>query len=267
MKIGRLDDFWSLANKPKLLPRETREYVPMILAAIVIARNPAQYGFEFEPDPPHQYEIVTLTRPIDLRKVAEWADTTIDQIQQLNPELRRWMTPAKDSAYELKVPVGAAAIINERMQVLGSESTASLASLNWYTVKSGETLAVIARKLRVSRADLADANYLRINSPLDAGQKLMVPQQSTTLMAARTDRPVPLAEARATTADKIVPEVASANTGRIKLVYEVRDGDTLSSIARLFQTTTATLRSWNRNIGSQIRVGERLTVYRFVRAN
>jgi peptidoglycan lytic transglycosylase D len=96
MRAARIDDFWKLSDKPRLLPRETREYVPMILAAIVIARNPAQYGFEFEAEQAPTYERVTLPRPVDLRRVAEWTDTTIDQIQALNPELRRWTTPVGD---------------------------------------------------------------------------------------------------------------------------------------------------------------------------
>ena len=96
----------SWRRSPRLLPRETREYVPMILAAIVIARNPAQYGFDFEPEPQTQFDKVTLPRPVDLRRVAEWTDTTIDEIQALNPELRRWTTPVKDTQYELKVPAG-----------------------------------------------------------------------------------------------------------------------------------------------------------------
>ena len=90
------DDFWKLARRSRrFCPRETREYVPMILAAIVIARNPAQYGFDFEAEPALSYETVSCQRPVDLRRVAEWADTTIDAIQALNPELRRWTTPSR----------------------------------------------------------------------------------------------------------------------------------------------------------------------------
>ena len=106
MKRGRLSDFWRLSAKANLLPRETREYVPMILAAVVIARNPAQYGFAFEPEPLPSYQLVTLPGPVDLRRIAEWIDTPIDEIQALNPELRRWTTPVKDRSYALKVPVG-----------------------------------------------------------------------------------------------------------------------------------------------------------------
>jgi membrane-bound lytic murein transglycosylase D len=87
LKTSRTDDFWSLASKKNALPRETRDYVPMILAAIVIARNPAQYGFEFQAEPSIAYDTVTLPRPVDLRRVAEWTDSSIDEIQSLNPEL------------------------------------------------------------------------------------------------------------------------------------------------------------------------------------
>ena len=73
----RPDDFWKLAENPKLLPRETRDYVPMILAAIVIARNPVQYGFDIESERLPSYETVTLARPVDLRRVAEWTNTSI----------------------------------------------------------------------------------------------------------------------------------------------------------------------------------------------
>src|SRR6476660_3221996 len=154
MKNAHAEDFWSLAAKPKVLPRETREYVPMILAPVVIARNPSQYGFDFEPEPPHSYETVTLPRAVDLRRVAEWADAPVDEIQALNPELRRWTTPVKASNYELQVPVGTAGIVEAK---LAGAPAADLAALKYYTVKRGDTLPLIARKLHVNKADLAEA--------------------------------------------------------------------------------------------------------------
>jgi membrane-bound lytic murein transglycosylase D len=263
MKTSRVSDFWRLAEKPRLLPRETRDYVPMILAAIVIARNPAQYGFDFEPEPAHAYETVTLPRPVDLRRVAEWAETTIDEIQSLNPELRRWTTPVNDDSYPLKVPVGTAETVMAR---LNEAPTSDLASLRFYTVKRGETLALIARKLRVSRADLAEANYLKVTSRVAPGQQLMVPHEATVLMAARADRPVPVAESRALASDAVVPAVASTASDRVRVFYQVKEGDTLASIARVFKTTVASLQTWNQIPGSQIRAGQRLTIYT-VRAN
>jgi membrane-bound lytic murein transglycosylase D len=256
VKNGRSTDFWKLAENRRLLPRETRDYVPMILAAIIIAKNPGQYGFDFDMQPAHAYETVTLLQPVDLRRVAEWTETTIDEIQALNPELRRWTTPVRDEAYELKVPVGTASLLGLR---LTETAGADLASLKWHTVKKGETITTIAKKLRVGRTDLAEANYLKANAKLTPGQQLIVPREPTVLMAAQTDRPIPAAD---TIADA-VPAAAGVSSGveRTKITYLVKKGDTLSSIARLFQTSVASVKSWNRITGTSIRAGERLTIY------
>jgi membrane-bound lytic murein transglycosylase D len=259
LKRNRADDFWVLSAKRGALPRETRDYVPMILAAIVIARNPAQYGFELQVEPPISYETVTLPKPVDLRRVAEWTDTTIDQIQALNPELRRWTTPVRDEAYELKVPAGTASLVTAQLE---DAATLELASLRWYTVRKGETLATVARKLGVNRTDLAEANYLRTSARVAAGQKLMVPHESTVLLAARTDRPAPVAESRTLAAgDAVVPAMESGPTNRVKVLYKVKRGDTLASIARLFRTTVSALQTWNGIDGTRIVAGERLTIY------
>jgi membrane-bound lytic murein transglycosylase D len=275
LKRGRVDDFWKLAAKPRLLPRETREYVPMILAAIVIARNPGQYGFDFEAEPALAYETVMLDRPVDLRRVAEWADTTIDEIQALNPELRRWTTPVRESEYELKVPAGRAQQVNTR---LADAAAVELASLNWYTARRGDTLATIARKLKVSRNDLAEANYLSTRARVAIGQKLMVPREATVLMAARgTSTPAAaepgvlpaVADAAAAkpavvlaSRDTSGESDAAAEPARVKVIYAVKRGDTLVKIARLFKTTVAAIQTWNNIPGDRIAAGQRLTLYR-----
>lgn len=255
MKRGRLDDFWALAAKPKLLPRETRDYVPMILAAIVIARNPLQYGFNFEPAAPQSYDTVTLPRPVDLRRVAEWIETPVDAIQALNPELRRWTTPVRETDYALKVPQGTADVVKARLE---ESAAGDLASLKWYSVKPGETLTSIARKLGVSRTDLAEANYLKVSSRVAAGRQLMVPHEATVLMAARSDRQPPVADSRQLAVNTVV-DAPSAD--RVKVIYRVKNGDTLTSIARVFRTTVASLQTWNRLRSTTIAAGARLTIY------
>jgi peptidoglycan lytic transglycosylase D len=259
MRNAGIGDFWKLSERPRALPRETREYVPMILAAIVIARNPAQYGFEFDAEQSPAYEKVLLPRPVDLRRVAEWTDTSVDEIQALNPELRRWTTPVRDTQYELKVPAGTSDSVKAR---LDAAPAADLASLKFYTVKRGDTLALIARKLSVSKLDLAEANYLSTTARVAAGQKLMVPHEATVLMAARTDRPTPVAEARKTVTEA-GQLAANVSSNRVKEVYQVRQGDTLASIARLYKTTVASLRTWNPRLpADHIVTGQRITVYR-----
>ncbi|HUC76096.1 MAG TPA: transglycosylase SLT domain-containing protein [Vicinamibacterales bacterium] len=259
IKTANLNDFWGLAEKPRALPHETREYVPMILAAIVIARNPAQYGFEFDPEAALAFESVTLPRPVDLRRVAEWTETTIDEIQTLNPELRRWTTPVRDTRYELRVPPGTKDIVLSR---LDASPTADLASLKYYTVKHGDTLALVARKLNVSKPDLAEANYLPVSARLTAGDRLIVPHEATVLMAARADRGIPVADARRTVNE--AGQLAEATpTNRVRVSYQVKSGDTLASVARLFQTTVVSIKTWNPRLPSdRLTTGQRLTVYR-----
>jgi membrane-bound lytic murein transglycosylase D len=253
MRRSRLTDFWKLAARPGLLPRETRDYVPMVLAAIVIARNPAQYGFLVEPAAALPHESVVLPRPVDLRRLAEWADTTVDTIQALNPELRRWTTPVRDSAYAVRVPFGTGDLIRFRV---ADATSAELASLRWHTVKAGENLASIARGLRVARADLAEANDLRITARLSPGQQLIVPHEPAVLMTG-TSAPTPLLASAGSSAP---PEL-------VRVTYTVRRGDTLGSIARQFGTSVAALQSWNGLRDTRILMRQSLTIYTASPAN
>jgi membrane-bound lytic murein transglycosylase D len=159
----------------------------------------------------------------------------------------------------LKVPSGTAERVNAQ---LADAAATDLASLNWHSVKRGETLTTIAKKLRVSRNDLAAANYLRTTARVSVGQKLMVPREATAMMAARPERTAPVVAANRT-----VPETGGLAEGaepdRVKVIYAVKRGDTLFSIARLFKTTVAAIRTWNPRIpGDRIAAGQRLTLYR-----
>jgi membrane-bound lytic murein transglycosylase D len=258
MKRGRAEDFWTLAAKPKLLPRETREYVPMILAAIVIARNPAQYGFDMGGAPPVEYDKVTVPGPVDLRRVAELAGVSVNEIQELNPELRRWTTPVRYPDYQLKVPRGAGEAL---AATLTDNGDVQMASLKWHTVRKGETLATIARKLRVSRTDLAEANYLSSKARVKPGQNLIIPVEPSALLAGRPDRPAAVTASRPIVpAGTVVEEATSPE--RVRIVYQVKRGDTLSSVARLFKTTVASLKLWNHLRTDQLVAGARLTVFK-----
>jgi membrane-bound lytic murein transglycosylase D len=252
-------DFWKLTATTRYLPRETREYVPLILAAIIVARNPAQYGLNPEPLDAPKFERITLPGAVDLRRVAEWTGVSIDVIQELNPELRRWTTPVRATDYELKVPDGTADVVRGRLAEADAEG---LAPLRWHTVRKGETLATIARKLRVSRADLADANYLSVRSRVQTGQRLVIPRAPELLLAARTETPAPPVETRkadtVVAASNVTPRAERSE--QAKLYYRVKRGDTLFSIARLYKTTVASLKSWNNLRGSAITVGQRLVI-------
>ena len=117
----------------------------MILAAIIIAKNPAQYGFDIVPVAPTLTETVIVPPALDLRRVAEWADVPMDDIQTLNPEFRRWTTPVKKGEYTIKVPQGTADKVREG---LAAAAPGQLNAMQFHTVKRGETLATIAKKLQ-----------------------------------------------------------------------------------------------------------------------
>jgi len=252
-------DFWKLSASARYLPRETREYVPLILAAIIVARNPAQYGLNPVPLEAPLFEKVTLPVAVDLRRIAEWTGASVDAIQELNPELRRWTTPIRAKDYELKVPEGTAEIIRAR---LAESDPADLAPLRWHTVKRGETLATIARKLKVNRADLAEANYLSVRTRVKAGQQLIIPRAPELLLAARTETPAPPVETRkadvVVAAANVTPRTVSSE--QVRLYYRVKRGDTLFGIARLYKTTVASLKAWNQIRGTAITPGQRLLI-------
>jgi len=250
MKRSRIDDFWDLTSSTRFLPRETRDYVPMILAAIIIAKNPAQYGFEILPLNPTPTENVTLPAAVDLRRVAEWAGVAVDDIQRLNPELRRWTTPIREGSYSLRVPQGTATRIQEG---ISASAPGQLNALQWHTVKSGESLATIARKLRVSRNDLAEANYLKITSRVRPGQRLVVPRMPAAALLARA------AQADDAAAPMLVAATAEVEDTPATL-YRVRAGDTLFAIAKRHGATVEQLRQWNKLKGSSISIGARLIV-------
>jgi membrane-bound lytic murein transglycosylase D len=267
VKRSGIDDFWRLSEGRRHLPRETREYVPLILAAMVIARNPTQYGFEpMATDRPLAYDTVAVTRAVDLRRIAEWTDSPLETIQALNPELRRWTTPVRAEKYDVKVPLGT----GEKLRDALKHATASdLAALHWYRVKRGESVATIARKLGVSRSDLAEANGLSTKARVRAGQDLLVPRAPSTALVARAEAAAPATRSAAAPTPAANEARAEARSTRpadpprsTRVVYRVRRGDTLGSIARAFDTTIAAIKSANRLRTNRIAVGDRLTINR-----
>jgi membrane-bound lytic murein transglycosylase D len=249
LKASGATDYWSLSASARFLPRETRDYVPLILAATIVARNPAEYGIEFQPFGNPEAEAVLLSSAVDLRRVAEWTGTPVQVIQQLNPELRRWITPVGATEYALKVPFGTAEFVRAHLEIAHPDE---LAPLNKHTVRRGETLASIARSLNVNRTDLAEANYLSANARLSVGDQLIIPRQPTLLLATRTDPSGATAE---------VAVAAAAPAQPTRQTHQVRRGDTLTAIARRYATTVASIKDWNNLRSDVIRVGQRLTIY------
>lgn len=238
-RAGGVNDFWRLSASTRYLPRETRNYVPMIMAAILIARNPQLYGFhEIGVMAPFAYETVEVPDALDLKILAEWGGVTVDEIRALNPDLRRTSTPR--GGHALRVPAGTAASIERQM----ASADALFVQFTMHTVRRGDTLSAIARRYRVSVAELRDANELGTRSILRVNQTLLVPQRPAQGL------PSPVA----VTASTDGPEAAAP------LTYRVRRGDTLYGIARRFDTTVAAIKRLNQLRSNTINIGDRLTV-------
>lgn len=254
---SRKTEFWSLSASTQYLPRETRDYVPMILAAVIIAKNPAQYGFDITPVVPTLTENVSVPPALDLRRVAEWAGVPMDDIQALNPEFRRWTTPVKKGEYAIKVPLGTADRVREG---LAAATPGQLNAMQMHTVKRGETLATVAKKLQVSRADLAEANYLKVTSRVAVGAKLIIPRMPSAALLARASAGGLEETAEAIVADVLKETTPLAATVTPRRTYKVRAGDTLAAIARKTGTTIAQLKNWNRLRTTSLKIGTQLLV-------
>lgn len=243
-------DFWKI----DVLPRETRNHVPKYMAMVIIAKDPAFFGFEdVVYQPPVSYDKVTLTEPVNLRLAAECAGTTYTWLRQLNPELRRPYTPPamQRNAYNLRVPKGAGAKFRANYAQIPAHKKIQLVD---YEVKRGDTLSGIAYRVGVSPSDLQAANGITNPRRLQIGQKLSIPMypHAQRLSAATQARPV-----------REIKNIEKPDPEHYRQInVTVRTGDTLWDIAKRKGITVSHLRAWNNlNTNRTIHPGDRLTLW------
>jgi membrane-bound lytic murein transglycosylase D len=219
-------DFWELYKRGEL-PKETANYVPEILAAIIIANNPKQYGFDdVTLDPPVLTDTVTVNYSIDLRLVSDLVGAPVDELEALNPSLLRMDTPP-DASFDLHLPAGTATLFDQRVALIPEVRRNSW---RYHTVVAGDTLASVAEEYRVTASALAEANQLTAGDSI-ASEALVVPVPPSAEPSARTR------------------------------MYTVRRGDTLVTIADRFGVSLSQLRSWNAiPAGIRVAPGRRLRV-------
>ncbi|HMD39587.1 MAG TPA: transglycosylase SLT domain-containing protein [Candidatus Acidoferrum sp.] len=219
-------DFWEL-YKRNVLPKETRNYVPIILALTLIAKDAAHYGIQVDPEQPVPTDIVKPGRAIDLRLVAETIDVDADTLRNLNPALLRLATP-DDPSFELHLPVGTAEKFSAEIADIPADKWVS-----WrrHRIESGETLTSIAKKYHVTAAAISEANNLEAHAALDVGEKL------------------------------IIPAAAPAESKSRLVRYRVRKGDTLGGIADRFSVPTEDVRKWNHMTTNHVSRGMVLRIY------
>ena len=220
-------DFWEL-YKRNVLPRETKNYVPIIIALTLIAKDAAHYSIQADPEAPVSTDIVKPGRPIDLRLVAETIDVNLETLRLLNPSLLRMATP-DDPSFELRLPKGAGERFTAEMAAIPPDKWVS-----WrrHRVEPGETLTSIAKKYRVTPVAIAEANNLERSAALEAGVKLTIPAAQP-----------------------------ASETKRLLVSYRVRRGDTLAGIADRFNVDSEDVRKWNRLRSNHVSRGMVLRIY------
>ena len=217
-------DFWEL-YKRNVLPRETRNYVPIIVAETIMAKNPSQYGLQdVIPDPPMAYDTVKINYPVDLRLVAQCVDASPQEIQELNPSLLRMTTP--QGKFELHLPAHS----SEKYQAAISAIPANMRVWwRYHTVSQGDTLMSIARAYHTPMKTIAEANQLDPSNSIQPGAKLVVP----------------IAPGRHNSGD--VQTYAKRLT-----VYHIRKNDTLEKVSNNLGIAPATIRRWNHLRGDSL---------------
>ena len=217
-------DFWELYRR-NVLPKETRNYVPIILAVTIMAKNPSQYGLEdVVMEHPADFDTVTITYPVDLRLVAECVNSTSTELQDLNPSLLRQTTP-REGKFELHLPAGTK---DQYETAIASVPVDMRLWWRYRTVHSGDTLASLSREYRVPAKSIAAANHLE-------GTELEVDSQVV----------IPIAPGKH-------PAGEVATYARRITRYKVHKGDTVESVAENFGVSPKMLRQWNGIRGSSL---------------
>ncbi len=226
-------DYWELYRRG-VLPQETRNYVPIILAVTIMAKNPSQYGLEHVTlDPAPQVDQVVIDYPVDLRLVAECVDASVNYLQELNPSLLRMTTP-KGEPFTLRLPAGT----SQKYQTTIAAIPQDMRTLwRYYRVEPGDSLASIARRYRATPAAITQANNLPADY-VEVGAKLIIP-----VSAGRS-------------------EGEAAAYSKHPTHYKVRKGDTLASVADDFDVPVEKLRKWNHLRGSALTPGRTLVIYK-----
>ncbi len=228
-------DFWTIA-RTRYIRRETKQYVPRFMAAMIIAARPSLFGFHANFQPVHQYEEIPMDRSVHLRSVAKTSGIAFEELRRLNPELRRSVVPPDRNGYALKVPVGTSGCV-EQVKARMKTWTQRPSQQTWYRVRWGDNLSVIAHRFGTSVRQLKRLNGLSGNL-IRVGQRLRV--------------------------NRDVIEAGAVTKAGGATWYRVRWGDNLSAIAHRFGTSVRQLKRLNGLSGNLIRVGQRLRVNRDV---
>lgn len=246
IKSGGIEDYWRMD-----LPKETDNYVPTFMAALIISKAPEIFGFEnIEKESPLEFETASVRACTSLKEAARCAGIDCEELKFLNSELVRDCTPAGMDSYPLRLPKGKSEqFVAEYSKLPVEQMTASSqtdrSGATYHKVRKGDTLAKVARQYGVSISDLMKANRLKKTSRLKSGQKLVIPGGEELLASAervsespRTSDRTSDRTAKSTVSHKSdLPEGVSGGTTK----YTVKREDTLWSLANRYNTTVDAL--------------------------
>lgn len=245
------NDFWEI-SRGSYLKRETKEYVPKLLAAAIIAKDPARYGFsDIAYLPAIEFDTVKIPSRTDLELVARLSGTTYDTIRDLNPDLRHWCTPPNYPDYELKLPKGTRQQFElEYAKVPEDKRYTEKVLYTNYLARKKDSIKTVARRFGTSPEALSELNGLSKNTRI-AGKKLVVPVRQTVDFSH---------EGRSAH--------ASAKKGTFAKYYTVKKGDTLDGLAKRFKVSTRMLSTWN-NLKNKVALkpGRRIIIAKYTEKN
>jgi membrane-bound lytic murein transglycosylase D len=225
----RTEDFWELAKYP-YLKKETRDYVPQMIAAALIAKDPEQYGFtSIEYQEPLRYEKVKVPEATDLGIIAKACEVSLDELKDLNPELLRTCTPPEEAGYEIKIPYGKRDLFLKNFEAL---QPLRKFQFKTHSVKQGETIPRIAQMYRVDLEPILQMNQLKKTSRLSKGMNLLIP-----IPLSQESKPTVLAQKTA--------DGKGQNSRSEEITYIIKKGDTLWSIANEMGVNIGALSRWN----------------------
>jgi len=244
-------DFWEI-SRGSYLKRETKEYVPKLLAAAIIAKDPARYGFsDIAYLPAIEFETVKIPSRTDLELVAKLSGTTYETIRELNPDLRHWCTPPNYPDYDLKLPKGTKQAFElEYAKIPEDKRFTEKILYTRYQARKKDSLKSIARRFGTSAETLCELNSLSKKSRI-AGKTLVVPVRQTVDFSheGRTAH-------------------TAAKKGNYAKYYTVKKGDTLDTLAKRFNVSAKLLSTWN-NLKSRVALkpGRRIIIAKFIEKN
>ncbi|MBO6536035.1 MAG: LysM peptidoglycan-binding domain-containing protein [Balneolaceae bacterium] len=251
-RAGGVKDYW--AAYP-YLPRETRGYVPGFIATTLINMSPEEFGFQKRyGQEPYAYDVVEVDGLMPLDALASAINITTDELKQLNPELLRWATPPGNK-YNLKIPVGSKNEFLAAYDDIPKESANQ--SITMHTVRSGESIGLIARKYGTTVSGIFASNE-NLTTTIYPGQVLAVPLPAGSTSQLSASKPSNQRNGVTTTRSSNRTVNVPANS--TSLTYKVKTGDTIGHIAEWYDVRAWQVRSWN-GIGNTIRVGQNLKVY------